>query len=391
MLLMTDGRNNVGDFGDFETEFNNYGAFFAIHSIGFGSDCEPGDIATIANVTGGSYNFANPSTITTIMSDIYQLLKQQGRNADLRGVVLEAHEDISHEFYIDEGSRNLVVNADWYADDLDMTMTLTSPSGKVYSYNPLQNQCQYKSIQIDTQCAYKIINPETGTWRAEISAESYSQTPSEYSFWVLSANALKLDMDFENNNLQPGEPIRISSQLTGDGPIPTSSTQYRIERPDGHVVTLNASDTNAANEVQYNDTLEPGNYIITAIATGTDANPFTRIVREAVWVDGNEEPLDTETAPEPITEYALTNSPNPFNPTTEIQFSLPEALDVSIVIYNMLGQKVKTLVDERMDTGKHSRVWNGKDDKGRTVGSGIYLYRMKAGSFQQTKRMLILK
>ncbi len=388
LLVMSDGRNNASQRSDIQPIYT----FVIIHALGFGTDCDPTELIWLRNLTNGTYNFASPNTITTIMSDIYQALKQQGRNADLRGVVLGPHEDISHEFYIDEGSRNLIVNADWHADDLDMTMTLTSPSGKVYYYNPVQNEYnQYKSIQVDTQCAFKIINPETGTWKADISTENYSQTPSEYSFWVLSSNALKLDMDFENSHLQPGEPIRITTQLTNDGPVPAANVQYQIERPDGHIVTMDASDTGVSGVTEYTDTTTPGNYIITAIATGNNANPFKRIVREAVWVDGGEEPLDAEIAPEPVTEYTLSNSPNPFNPETEIAFSLPEASDVSIVIYNMLGQKVRTLVDDKMDAGNHVRVWNGKDDNGRSVGSGIYLYRMKADGFQQTKRMLLLK
>ena len=91
-------------------------------------------------------------------------------------------------------------------------------------------------------------------------------------------------------------------------------------------------------------------------------------------------------------DYALgQNVPNPFNPSTTIEYRLPEAGDVLLVIYNLLGQEVRTLVRESMDAGFHSVVWDGTDEFGKQVASGIYIYRMSVADFTQVQRMMLLK
>ena len=91
-------------------------------------------------------------------------------------------------------------------------------------------------------------------------------------------------------------------------------------------------------------------------------------------------------------QYGLNrNMPNPFNPSTAIGYQLPEAGQVRLAIYNLLGQEVRVLVDERKEAGSFTAAWDGTDALGRRVGSGVYLYRMQAGGFSATKRMLLLK
>jgi hypothetical protein len=85
------------------------------------------------------------------------------------------------------------------------------------------------------------------------------------------------------------------------------------------------------------------------------------------------------------------NYPNPFNPETEISFSLPERNQVSLVIYNILGKKVKTLVNGEMEAGTHTVSWNGKDEAGNQVASGIYFYKLSAGELTATKKMVLTK
>ena len=87
------------------------------------------------------------------------------------------------------------------------------------------------------------------------------------------------------------------------------------------------------------------------------------------------------------TEFALEqNYPNPFNPITEINFSIPIATDVKLEIYNVMGQKVATLVNDRLEAGYHTAAWDGGD-----VASGVYFYRLKADSFVQSRKMMLLK
>ncbi|NQV41347.1 MAG: T9SS type A sorting domain-containing protein [Candidatus Marinimicrobia bacterium] len=98
--------------------------------------------------------------------------------------------------------------------------------------------------------------------------------------------------------------------------------------------------------------------------------------------------IDNAVVPE---GYALGNYPNPFNPTTNIAFRIPEAQQVQLVIYNQLGQVVTTLVDQSLNAGDYQVVWNGLNQKGRPVSSGLYFYRMVAGTEQMVGKMTYLK
>ena len=85
------------------------------------------------------------------------------------------------------------------------------------------------------------------------------------------------------------------------------------------------------------------------------------------------------------------NFPNPFNTETVITFSLSRSGNVKIEIFNILGQKVRDLVDEELSAGYKQVVWDGRDNAGKTVASGVYLYQLKAGGFTEAKRMILLK
>lgn len=93
----------------------------------------------------------------------------------------------------------------------------------------------------------------------------------------------------------------------------------------------------------------------------------------------------------PVTTQLFNNYPNPFNPETNIKFSLKDKEKVEIVVFNTKGQKVKTLVNDILNQGEHNIIWNGTDETGTKVGSGIYFYRMKSGSYTSTKKMILLK
>ena len=95
------------------------------------------------------------------------------------------------------------------------------------------------------------------------------------------------------------------------------------------------------------------------------------------------------------TAYALSdNYPNPFNPATSIQYSVISGQSpphVSLKIYNLLGQEVRTLVDEVQEAGYYRVYWDGNDDRGEQVSSGMYFYRLTAGDFTAIKKMTLVK
>ncbi|MGE5363442.1 MAG: alpha-amylase family glycosyl hydrolase [Bacteroidota bacterium] len=93
-----------------------------------------------------------------------------------------------------------------------------------------------------------------------------------------------------------------------------------------------------------------------------------------------------------IEKFALEqNYPNPFNPSTRISFSLPEGSAVTLRIYDILGREVRTLVNSELDRGSYSISWNGDDNFGNGVSSGIYFYRLDSKAFTSTKKMMLVR
>jgi hypothetical protein len=141
------------------------------------------------------------------------------------------------------------------------------------------------------------------------------------------------------------------------------------------------------------------NVLFTDVAVG-DGNWFYRIV--AFDFNGNQGELSAEvgvviTGIEDVNsavpaEFALhQNYPNPFNPETKITFDLPVRTDLTITIFNTLGQKVRTLFSDAKPAGSHTLLWDGSNDQGITVSSGIYIYTIQAGDFVQSRKMTFMK
>ncbi|MCD4691582.1 MAG: T9SS type A sorting domain-containing protein [Calditrichales bacterium] len=85
------------------------------------------------------------------------------------------------------------------------------------------------------------------------------------------------------------------------------------------------------------------------------------------------------------------NYPNPFNPVTTIRFELHKKVDVKLVIYNVMGQKVRTLLNGKQNEGVHKVLWSGSDDRGNPVSSGVYFYRLTTENYDKTMKMILLK
>ncbi len=93
----------------------------------------------------------------------------------------------------------------------------------------------------------------------------------------------------------------------------------------------------------------------------------------------------------PLTFNLEQNYPNPFNPSTVIKYSIAKNTHVKLVVYNLLGQEVATLVNNEMKAGNYSVKWNGLDNHNMKVTSGIYIYRIESGDFVASKKMMLLK
>jgi hypothetical protein len=93
----------------------------------------------------------------------------------------------------------------------------------------------------------------------------------------------------------------------------------------------------------------------------------------------------------PVTYRLQQNYPNPFNPSTTIRFDLPAAGSITLAVFNNLGQRIRTLVENNMAAGSHEVVWDGRDEAGMTMSSGVYFYQIHSESFREVKRMLLVK
>jgi hypothetical protein len=103
---------------------------------------------------------------------------------------------------------------------------------------------------------------------------------------------------------------------------------------------------------------------------------------------------DTDNTKVPVITAELSqNYPNPFNPTTRIEYGVPEgsAQRVTLVVYDVMGARVRTLVNDDKTPGRHVVEWNGRDTNGNPVGSGVYFYRLRTGDAMLTKKMVLLK
>jgi len=101
--------------------------------------------------------------------------------------------------------------------------------------------------------------------------------------------------------------------------------------------------------------------------------------------------IDNKNGAVPQSFHLDQNYPNPFNPVTTLRYDLPENSLVNITIYDMLGREVKTLINQTQNSGYKSLIWDATNDYGEPVSAGLYLYRIRAGDFRQTKKMVLLK
>lgn len=122
-------------------------------------------------------------------------------------------------------------------------------------------------------------------------------------------------------------------------------------------------------------------------ANDPEGNPITLDVTETTLVTS----IDDLTAELPGKFALHQNYPNPFNPETVIHYDLPGAAAVVIEVFDLLGRKVRTLVDGTQSAGNHKVVWDGRDDRGRRAASGVYVYNMRAGEFTQNRKLILLR
>lgn len=114
-------------------------------------------------------------------------------------------------------------------------------------------------------------------------------------------------------------------------------------------------------------------------------------VRIGYTVELQRRPTNVESNQLPSSYNLHQNYPNPFNPRTTIRYSLPEKKLVRIKIYDILGREVRVLVNETKSAGEHQAIWDGRDNIGKVIASGVYFYRIETDAFRKTSKMLFIQ
>jgi hypothetical protein len=158
--------------------------------------------------------------------------------------------------------------------------------------------------------------------------------------------------------------------------IDNTGGSLAVGTPDTISVTLDATH------------LVAGSYPARVVIKSND--PLSQSVSVPVSATVTGTPVATR-LPLPRRTVLLQNVPNPFNPTTTIRFELSQPADVRLEIYSVRGERIRTLVSGARPAGSHAVVWDGRDRRGAAVASGVYFYRLEAGRFARTRKMVLLK
>ena len=178
-------------------------------------------------------------------------------------------------------------------------------------------------------------------------------------------------------------PIVISNNGTASMIVSlTTQAPFSVETPN---LVIPAGE-NATVNVTFSPTAEGVVSGELTILSDDNSAPVT-----TVQLSGTGSPVDNDDNVNPVITELKGNYPNPFNPSTTIAFSLKDSGPVRVDIYNMSGQRVKTLINGDLPAGNHSIVWNGTDSSSRGVASGVYFFKMQAGKYTSTKKMIMMK
>jgi hypothetical protein len=197
------------------------------------------------------------------------------------------------------------------------------------------------------------------------------------------------------DNLEPGAPVTLAAVRVGDGTVDLSWEASGVHDEDLHSYLVYGGHASGFD-------LDEDHFIGSAAAPVFSHDPgvgihFYRVTaRDA---HGNEGPGSNEAqaaavsgVPDVVTARALhANWPNPFNPSTVIAFDLPKGQQARLTVFALDGTRVRTLVNEWREPGRHQVRWDGRDDRGNNVAAGVYFYSLRAGDFRDTKSMVLIK
>jgi len=267
----------------------------------------------------------------------------------------------------------------------------TSISGTALTLNPDKDwngEANYLVIASDGNT----ITSASSSAAFKLTVTPVQDTPKPF-FW----NTAKSDsINITKDNLSSTYNLDWTESVDVDG----DTINYIVYAKIGEYRSEEIFDTTATNYfIPYREIAEgafeglPGNaatvYFSVWAHDGTDSVKISRDDRVLYVNRYDYLSIESEGIPD---EFALhENYPNPFNPTTQIRFDLPEMSNATLTIYNMIGQKIRTFNMQSAPAGYHSLTWNATNDLGAPVSAGVYLYQLQTEGFVKTKKMILLK
>ncbi|MCB5267672.1 MAG: C25 family cysteine peptidase [Candidatus Cloacimonetes bacterium] len=238
--------------------------------------------------------------------------------------------------YLKDVSQDSGSDAAWI-DDIIFPL---SGSGDIPMFYTTTSSIDFEEVHVNTTVSQNLVLRNLGTEELN----GLLSLPEEF---VLSSMGQDLPDDYYYT-VEPNSSKIFTITFNAGDPVPAIESEINITSNDPDLPTLSIPIT-----------------VTPAVANDDNLNPLVTALKG--------------------------NFPNPFNPTTTIRFSMKEAGAVKVMVYNLKGQLVKNLVDTELSSGNHQIVWDGRDDRGSSVASGIYLYRMESSNFTATNKMMLMK
>lgn len=238
------------------------------------------------------------------------------------------------------------------------------------------------------------LDADTGVYNLTAYYDNFLTSPSAYSLHLLADTTGGLDFTLNERD------VHIHGYLTGVT-LPVPPGTYNLScGTDTYPAGYHAASEAVINATgEYHVWLCDGEWTITAPDLPGYVTPLPQVV--SVAEDDTAAILDFSYTPSSVDDPHTTaiprefnlaqNSPNPFNMATRIDFDLPKSVDIELAVYNILGQKVITLAQGTFAAGTHSVGWNGLDQNGTIVSTGLYFYRLTAGDRVMVRKMVVLK
>jgi hypothetical protein len=207
---------------------------------------------------------------------------------------------------------------------------------------------------------------------------------------IKSFRDIKASFDYDGDNQVESAVDEVDGLMAKlKAKLPLDSTGEPVTGAIDSMIVKNFATANKLNYSSMIASLFNYNYVSHDMSHGIHNTKYTVAILRASL--GLVTGVEMDPLPVPKSFALDQNYPNPFNPSTEIRYTLPRASNVKLAVYDIMGRVVRTLIDQNMDAGSHRTMWNGRDNSGQTVSSGVYFYHIQADGFNATKKMVMMK